>query len=124
MRLLAELLMLPLTGPVRGLRFIAEQIQAEMDAVMMDEGRLEADLMNLSLQHDLGQIGGEQYVAQETYLLEQLDAIRAYREALIEEYQGAYDEGTLDDDTQWVDVANVSDGYTEPGTESGNPEGG
>lgn len=98
MRLLAELLMLPLTGPIRALRFIAEQVQAEMDAAVMDEGRLEAELINLSLRHDLGQISGEEYEAEEAYLLEQLDAIRAYEEALLEDYQAA-----LDADYAYVD---------------------
>src|SRR4051794_10468727 len=96
MRLLGELLLLPITGPVRALRFLAEQIQAEMDAAVMNEGQLESELINLSLRHDLGQISGEQYFAEETYLLEQLDAIRAYREALVEEYQEAYEQETLD----------------------------
>jgi hypothetical protein len=93
MRLLAELLMLPVTGPVRALRFIAEQIQAEMDAAVMDEGQLEAELITLSLRHDRGLISGEEYAAEEARLLAQLDAIRAYQLALMQEYQATYDRG-------------------------------
>ena len=32
MGLLADLLLLPVTGPARGLRFIAEQVKEEVDA--------------------------------------------------------------------------------------------
>jgi gas vesicle protein GvpG len=97
MRLLAELLMLPVTGPVRGLRFIAEQVQAEMDAALMDRAQLERELISLSLRHDLGQISGDEYEAEEAYLLEQLEAILAYEEAVAREQQDAYDWDEVDE---------------------------
>jgi hypothetical protein len=108
MRLLAELLMLPVTGPVRALRFIAEQIQAEMDGALLNEGQIEAELISLSLRHDLGEIDGAQYEAEEARLLDQLDAIRAYQLALLEDYQAAYAEQSLDPSEEsagWVDTA-------------------
>ena len=82
MRLLAELLLFPITGPVRSLQFILKQIQAELEAQMMNEGRIEGALVELSLRHDLGEISGAEYEAQEEALLEELDAIRAYKEEL------------------------------------------
>src|SRR5215212_6205542 len=84
MGLLSGLLLLPITGPVHGLRFVLEQIQAQADAELLDEGRVEAELMTLSLRHDLGEISDAEYESQETALLEQLNAIRAYKEGLIE----------------------------------------
>jgi Gas vesicle protein G len=81
MGLISGLLLLPITGPARGIQFILEQIQAEADAYMMDEGRLQAQLVNLSLRHDMGEISDEEYLAQETEILDQLDAIRASGEA-------------------------------------------
>ncbi len=48
---------------------------------MMDESRLQAQLVNLSLRHDMGEISDEDYLAQETEILDQLDAIRASGEA-------------------------------------------
>ena len=84
MGLLSGLLLLPITGPVRGLQFVLEQIKAEVDAEQLDEGRVEAELMELSVRHDLGEISDEDYAEQETALLEQLDAIRAYKEGLYE----------------------------------------
>ena len=84
MGLLSGLLLLPITGPIYGLRFVLEQIQAQVDAELMNEGRVQAELMALSLRHDLGEISTEEYEAQETALLEELNAIRAYKEELLE----------------------------------------
>ena len=84
MRLLSELLFLPITGPLRGLRFITEQVQAELEAALMDESRVEAELINLSLRYRLGHITEEEYEEQEMVLLDQLDAIRAYQEGFLE----------------------------------------
>ena len=82
MRILAELLLFPITGPVRSLQFILKQIQAELEAQMMNEGRVEAALVELSLRHDLGEISGPEYEAREETLLDELDAIRVYKEEL------------------------------------------
>ena len=84
MGLLSELLLLPVTGPVRGLQFIAEQIKAQVDAEQLDESQVEAELTQLSVRHDLGEVSDEEYAEQETVLLKQLDAIRAYKEGLYE----------------------------------------
>ena len=81
MGLLSGLLLLPITGPARGIQFILEQIQAEAEAAQMDEGRLQTRLMNLSLRRDMGEMSEEEYLAQETEILDQLDAIRASGEA-------------------------------------------
>jgi hypothetical protein len=82
--LLSGLLFLPVAGPLRGLQFIAEQIKAQADAELLDEGRVEAELMELSVRFDLGEISEEDYAAQETALLERLDEIRALKEGLYE----------------------------------------
>ena len=84
MGLLDGLLLLPITGPIYGLTFILEQIQAQVDAQMLDDGQVMASLMALGLQHELGEISSEEYAAQEAELLEALNAIRAYKASLIE----------------------------------------
>jgi hypothetical protein len=81
--LLSGLLLLPITGPVHGLQFILEQIQAQVDAELLDDGRLQAELMTLSMRHELGEISDAEYEEQEAALLEELNAIRAYKEDLI-----------------------------------------
>jgi hypothetical protein len=80
MDLLSDLLLLPVTGPVRGLRFIAEQVKEQVDAELDPARRaeqVEAELIRLSVRRDLGQISEDEYVAQEAALLEQLNALRA-----------------------------------------------
>jgi hypothetical protein len=83
--LLFKLLLLPITGPVRGLWYIAEQVKEEVDAELDPARRAEqvqAELIDLSVRRDLGQISEDEYAAQETALLEQLNALLAEQEAL------------------------------------------
>ena len=80
MGLLSDLLLLPVMGPVRGLGFIAEQVKEEVDAELDPARRaqqVQAELIRLSVQRDLGQISDDDYVAREAALLEQLNALQA-----------------------------------------------
>jgi Gas vesicle protein G len=80
MGLLSDVLLLPVMGPVRGLRLIAEQIKEQVDAELDPRRRAEkvqAELMRLSMRHDLGQISEDEYTAQEAALLAQLNALWA-----------------------------------------------
>jgi Gas vesicle protein G len=81
--LLSDLLLLPVMGPVRGLRFIAAQVKEEVDAELDPARRAEqvqAELIRLSVQRDLRQISDDDYVAREAALLEQLNALQANAE--------------------------------------------
>ena len=80
MGLLSDVLLLPVTGPIRGLRFIAAQIKEQVDAELDPRRRAEqvqAELMRLSVQRDLGQISEDEYAAREAALLAQLNALWA-----------------------------------------------
>jgi hypothetical protein len=80
MGLLSDVLLLPVTGPARGLRFIAEQVKEQVEAERDPRRRaeqVEAELIRLSVRRDLGQISEDEYAAQEAALLEQLNALRA-----------------------------------------------
>jgi hypothetical protein len=80
MGLLSDVLLLPVTGPARGLRFIAEQVKEQVEAERDPRRRaeqVEAELIRLSVRRDLGQISEDEYVAQEAALLEQLNALQA-----------------------------------------------
>lgn len=81
---LTDLLLFPVTGPVRGFQFILERIREEADAELLDEGRVMAELMDLGLHYDLGEISDSEYADHERVLLEELDAIRAYKEGLMD----------------------------------------
>ena len=72
MGLIADLLLFPVTGPVRGFQFVLEQIRAEADAQLLDEGRVQAELLNCSLRYDAGEISEQEYLQQEAELLDLL----------------------------------------------------
>ena len=64
MGLLSGLLLFPITGPVYGLKFVLEQIQAQVDAQLLDESQVMADLMTVDLQHEMGEISDEEHASQ------------------------------------------------------------
>ncbi len=88
MGLISGLLLLPVTGPARGLLFVLNSIKERVDAEQLDEGLVEEELVTLSLRHELGEESDADYYAQEAALLERLNAIRAYKESLEEEPGG------------------------------------
>jgi Gas vesicle protein G len=80
MGLLTDVLLLPITGPIRGLRFIAEQVKDQVDAERDPARRaqqVQAELVRLSVRRDLGQISADEYAAEEAALLEQLNTLQA-----------------------------------------------
>ncbi len=85
MGFLTDLLLFPLMGPVRGVAFIAGQVQEAAEAGLLDEDQVQGELMSLSMQHAIGEISDADYEAAETELLEMLDAMRIYRESMMEE---------------------------------------
>ena len=77
MGLLSDLL-LPVMGPVWGLRFIAERVKEQVDAERDPTRRaqpVQAELNRLSVRRDLGQISADEYTAPEVTLLAQLNAL-------------------------------------------------
>jgi hypothetical protein len=96
MGIVTGLLLLPVTGPVRAFRFFLERIHDEAQAIMRDEGRAFAELIDLSMRHSAGQLSDAAYAEQEAQLLEQLTAIREYRDELLaagrEEYEEEFDD--------------------------------
>jgi Gas vesicle protein G len=92
MALLSDLLLLPVTDPARGLRFIAEQVKEQVDAARDPARRAEqvqAELMRLSVRRDLGQISADEDAAREAELLAQLNALRAEPQADTEHVGGS-----------------------------------
>lgn len=83
MGIITGLLLFPLMAPVRGFRFILERLRDEAEAVLRDEGRAFAELIDLSMRHDAGQISDDEYEEQEANLLERLNSIREYRDELL-----------------------------------------
>lgn len=92
MGLLSGLLLFPVTGPIRGLQFVLEQIREQADAQLYDEQTVHEALLNLDLLHSLGEISDEEYEAREAELFDRLNAIRAYNEEYGEEDEYAEDD--------------------------------
>ena len=61
-----------LTFPVSGVIWIAEQIASEVDKQLYDESAIRAELMELELRCDAGEITDEQYLQAEEALLDRL----------------------------------------------------
>ncbi|MFQ3661772.1 MAG: gas vesicle protein GvpG [Chloroflexaceae bacterium] len=72
MSTLGSLLAFPLTGPLRGLLWLAGQLHEQAQRELCDPERIRQQLTELELQLDLGQISEEEYEAAETALLDQL----------------------------------------------------
>jgi Gas vesicle protein G len=85
MGILAKLLTFPITAPLDGTVWLARQIANQAEAELYDEGRIRAELLNLELRHDLGEISEEEFEAAEEALLDRLKAARQWRMEQTEE---------------------------------------
>jgi hypothetical protein len=84
MGFLTDLLLFPIMGPVRGVAFIAQQVQEAAEAGLLDEDQVQAELLSLSLRQATGEISEEEYAVAETELLGILDSMRIYQESIME----------------------------------------
>ena len=78
MGLITGLLTLPL-APVRGTIWIAEQIAAEAERELGDEGSIRRRLAEAERRYELGELSLEEYEAVEDTLLERLEHLRELR---------------------------------------------
>jgi hypothetical protein len=79
MPFLTRLLLFPITGPIRGMTFILEQIRDQAYAEMPSEEQIEAIWIDASIRRDAGEISDEEYEEIENNLIEQLNALRYLR---------------------------------------------
>ena len=84
MGIVTGLLFLPVTGPVRAFQFLVERLHDEAVAVLRDEGRAFAELIDLSMRHGAGQLSDAEYQEQEAVLLGRLSTIRETRNELLQ----------------------------------------
>lgn len=99
MGLLSDLLLFPVTGPGRGLRFIAEQIRDQVDEERLSESSdIEDELMSLAIRYELGELSEEAYAEQESALLERLNEVRNEQEDWLEaeETESEVDEASVE----------------------------
>ncbi len=81
MGFLIDLLTFPVTGPIKGLVWIAETIQDEADKQFFGEDAIRAQLIELEMKLDLGEISDDVYSEAETVLLQRLKIARDRRAA-------------------------------------------
>jgi hypothetical protein len=74
MGLITGLITLPL-APVRGVAWIGEQIAEEADRQLDPAARIRRELGRLQVEHELGDLGSEEFERREDELLEQLEEV-------------------------------------------------
>jgi hypothetical protein len=80
MGLLKHLLFWPVTGPMFLAEFSLGKVEGVVREELTDDTRIKAELMELQLQLELGDIDDDEYVAREADLMLQLREIRQWRE--------------------------------------------
>ena len=76
MGFLTNLLTLPVTGPVKGVVWIAEKLAEQAERELYGGEEVRGQLMELELRYDLGEISEEDYLAAEELLLARLKISR------------------------------------------------
>jgi len=82
MGLLTKLLFFPVAGPVAGIRWSLEKVQAVVEEELTDDAPVKQELMELQMQLELGDITDAEYVEREAELMVRLREVRAWRERL------------------------------------------
>ena len=80
MGLLKHILFWPVTGPLYLIDFSLGKVEGVVREELTDDTRIKAELMELQLQLELGDIDDDEYVRREADLMLQLREIRQWRE--------------------------------------------
>ena len=89
--LLDDLLLLPITGPLAGFRWVMGTIQKMADEELMNDQPWKERLIELQMRLELGEISEEDNVVEEAEVFQALRDIRARKEAMAR--QAAADRG-------------------------------
>ncbi len=81
MGILFDLLSFPVTGPLKGLLWIAGKVKDQAEGEIYNEDNIRGQLIELELHLDLGEITEDEYMAAEEELLARLRVIREYKAA-------------------------------------------
>ncbi|HEX9985674.1 MAG TPA: gas vesicle protein GvpG [Thermoanaerobaculia bacterium] len=83
--LLDDLLLLPLTGPISGFKWIMRTVQKLADEELLNDQPWKERLIELQMRLELGEISEEDYVVEEKVVFQALRDIRARREEMARE---------------------------------------
>ena len=92
--LIDDILLLTITGPIAGFRWVMKTIQKMADEELMNDQPWKERLIELQMQLELGEIAEEDYVREEAIVFQALRDIRARREEMARQY--AADRGEED----------------------------
>ena len=90
--LLDDLLLLPLTGPISGFKWVMRTIQKMADEELMNDQPWKERLIELQMRLELGEISEEDYVQEEAVVFQALRDIRARKEELARQMAAERDE--------------------------------
>ena len=80
MGLLKHLLFWPVTGPLYLIDFSMRKVEGVVRQELTDDSAIKAELLELQLQLELGDITDDDYLRQEATLMERLREVRNWRE--------------------------------------------
>jgi hypothetical protein len=80
MGLLSKVLFFPIAGPVAGIRWSLNKVVQVAEEELTDDAPIKQELMELQMKLELGDIDDQEYVAQESVLMQRLREVRAWRE--------------------------------------------
>ena len=90
--LLDDLILLPLTGPISGFKWVMRTIQKMADEELMNDQPWKERLIELQMRLEVGEITEEEYTVEEATVFQALRDIRARREELARQYAADRDE--------------------------------
>ena len=84
--LIDDILLLPITGPIAGFRWVMKTIQKMADEELMNDQPWKERLIELQMMLEVGEIAEEDYVREEASVFQALRDIRARKEELARQY--------------------------------------
>ena len=87
--LLDDILLFPITGPVKGFRWIMKTIQQMADEELLNDQPWKERLIELQMMLELGEISDADYAREEAQVFQALRDIRARREQMAREAAAA-----------------------------------
>jgi hypothetical protein len=80
--LLDDILLLPITGPISGFKWVMRTIQKMADEELLNDQPWKERLIELQMRLELGEISEEDYAVEEAQIFQALRDIRARREEI------------------------------------------
>jgi|SRR5690606_12504132 len=124
MGLLKHLLFWPYTGPKFLTEFSLRQVEGVVREELTDDSAVKADLLELQLQLELGDIDDDEYVVREAALMQRLREIRDWRERLGMGVSGGPVRVQRDPDTDAAEPPGADAAAEPAGPRLADPRGG